>query len=427
MVKRLLFLLFLGSLWQLAHAQRESAELKALRSALAELDSSDAQGRALALKDLGIGLKEARRYKPALVAFNESGVLNRASTDSMDLAIKLAILRAEVLTPLRDYPGALAWVEHAHRLERMLLQQSMDEHLLEQEARFDARLKAEEAQRSELEDQLEEERHRAKDMQLYGGIAIALLAVITVVALLLVWRGRKRRTESNVITEPSSTAITEEKVNSVETGPLPHLDVLHTELDPHFINSNLTAIAGMLRKNEAVRASAYLDGFLRWLRMLVEHSGKEQVPLEDGIAFLRQYLKLEALRFPDGLDYSVEAEPALLRSDSKVLVNTKLLQPFVESAIRERLALKEGAKKISVHFSMRDGKLIGTVQDNGVFPAVTNQSDRPDGSESAALKFIEQRLQLLSHKLGNERITYWELKEGERSAGTRVEVILGEV
>lgn len=426
MVKRLLFLLVLGALWQPAHAQRESDELKALRTALAELDSSDTQGRALALKDLGTGLKEARRYKPALLAFNESALLNRADTDSMDLAIKLAVLRAEVLTPLRDYPGALAWVEHAHRLERMLLQQSMDKHLLEQEARFDARLKAEEAQRQEVERQLKAEERRAKELKLYGGIAVALLALITLVALLLLWRGRRRKTESSALPESPKGGIVEEKEHIVEAGPLPHVDVLHTEINPHFVHSSLTAIAGMLRKNEAVRASAYLDGFLRWLRMLVDQSGKEQVPLEDGIVFLRQYLKMEALRFPDGLDYSVEADRALLQMDPKVLVNTMLLQPFVQSAIRERLVSKEGAKKISVHFSVRDGKLIGTVEDNGVFPAVSNERDHVDASESAELRFTKQRLQLLSHELGNKRITYWELKEGERSAGTRVEVLLGE-
>ncbi len=246
------------------------------------------------------------------------------------------------------------------------------------------------------------------------------------VALLLVWRGRSRKPESSPSPEPPKSVIAEEKEHIVDVGPLSHTDMLYTEMNPHFIHSNLTAIAGMLRKNEAVRASAYLDGFLRWLRMLVDQSGKEQIPLEDGIAFLRQYLKLEALRFPDGLDYSVEAEPTLLNADSKVRVNTMLLQPFVESAIRERLASKEGAKIISVHFSMRDGKLIGTVEDNGVFPVVRNERDRPDESESAELRFSKQRLQLLSHKLGNERITYWELKEGERSAGTRVEVWLSE-
>ena len=426
MVKRLLFLLILSLLWQPAHAQRESAELKALRSAVAELDSSDTQGRALALKDLGVALKDVGRYKPALVVFNESALLNRANTDSMDLAIELALLRAKVLTPLRDYPGALAWIEHAHRLERMLLQQSMNEHLLEQEARFETRLQDEATQRQELESQMKVEELRAKELQLYGGVAIALLALITLVALLLVWRGRSRKTESSALPEPTKNVIVEEKEQIVDVGPLSHTDVLHTDMDPHFIHSSLTAIASMLRKNEAVRASAYLDGFLRWLRMLVDHSGKEQVPLEDGIAFLRQYLKMEALRFPNGLDYSVEADPALLQADSKVLVNPMLLQPFVESAIRERLASKEGAKRISVHFSMREEKLIGTVEDNGMFPVIPKESDHPEGSESTEQRFTKQRLQLLSHKLGNKRITYWELKEGERSAGTRVEVLLVE-
>lgn len=348
MVKRLLFLLLLGPLWQPTHAQRESAELKALRSALAELDSSDTQSRALVLKDLGVALKDVRRYKPALAAFNESALLNRAGTDSMDLAITLAMLRAEVLTPLRDYPGALAWVEHAHRLERSVLQQSMDEDLIEQEARFDTRLKDVEAQRSDLENQLKAEEVRVKELQEYGGVAVGLLALITV---LLLWRRRSSKPDRSAIPEPPKSPLTEEKVSSAETGPLPHMDVLHTEMNPHFIHSSLTAIAGMLRKNEAVRASAYLDGFLRWLRMLMDQSRKEQVPLEDGIAFLRQYLKMEALRFPDGLDYSVEADRALLNSDSKELVNTMLLQPFVGARSGSDL-FRRRARRRSVYTSV---------------------------------------------------------------------------
>lgn len=75
---------------------------------------------------------------------------------------------------------------------------------------------------------------------------------------------------------------------------------------------------------------------------------------------------------------------------------------------------------------MREGNLIGTVEDNGVFPVDPSQRDPLAGSESAELSYTKQRLQLLSHKLGNKRIAYWELKEGERSAGTRVEVLLDE-
>lgn len=426
MVKQLLFLLVLGVLWHPAHAQRESTELKALRATLAQLDSSDTQGRALALRDLGVALKELRRYKPALAAFNESALLNRAGTDSMHLAIALATLRAEVLTHLRDHPGALAWVEHAHSLERLILQQSMDEHLLQQEARSVERLRAAEIQLQEAESMLKVEEHRAKELKLYGGIAIALLALITLVSLLLLWRGRALKSARAASPEPPQSRVVEEKEHIVDVGPLPHLAVLHTEVDPHFVHRNLTAIAGMLRKNEAVRASAYLDSFLRWLRMLVDQSGKEQLPLEDGIIFLRQYLKLEALRFPDGLDYSVEADRALLNSDSKVLVNTMLVQPFVESAIRERLVSKEGPKRISVHFSMRDGKLMVIVEDNGVFPVEMARPAHTEGSESAELRYTKHRLQRLSQQLGNKRIAYWELKEGERSAGTRVEVRLSE-
>lgn len=429
MVKRtlLLLLLLLGAPWQRVQAQRESAELKALRLAVAQVDSSDLHKRALALKDLGVALKDARRYRPALEAFNESAALNNATADTVDLAIALALLRAEVLTPLRKFPEALAWIEHAHALERILLKRTMDEQLRELEADFDARSQAEDLQRQKVKDQVEAERRRSQQRQLYGGSAIALMALIALIALLLLWRSRRQKPQREVLPVPAKSEPVAVKERSAEVDPIPQQPVLRTEMNPHFIHSSLGAIASMLRKNEAVRASAYLDGLLRWLRMLLDQSGGEQVPLEDGIAFLRQYLKMEALRFPGGLDYSVEAEPALLYGDGKVLVNTLLVQFHVENAIWQRLAVKEGAKRISVQFTKRDGMLIATVEDNGVLSNAPAQSEHPERRESEELRSTTKSQQMIAHELGGSKLVrYTELKDGERSVGTRVELVLSE-
>ncbi|MBP6698294.1 MAG: histidine kinase [Flavobacteriales bacterium] len=413
----------LGNLASTLSAKGEHAEAAKLHEqVLAELDSTDLHNKAWTLSNLGRSLMYAKRYPEALAAFDTGDSLNAASGNALDLAIDLAELRAECLEAMGDITGAYAMVRRARDLQDTLFDRSMNEQLLELETKFGTRLKEEEIQRLDAQAREQDERLRLRNVQLYGSLALVVLALGGV---LLVWRNLRQKRKYSATLEKLNAELSEQKTRIEEINRLLQLKVLRTQMNPHFFYNSLNAIHNLVRKGEAVAASAYLDGFARLLRMVLDHSVKERVPLAEEIAFLRQYLKLEALRFEDGLDYVVDADRALL-DDEDLLVPTLLVQPFVENAVWHGLAPKHGEKKLIVRFAMRGEQVICTVEDNGVGRNAAPKRVHPDGSASLGLQLTNERLQLLTFKLGDTgRVKFTDLMEAGAPAGTRVEVLLG--
>jgi len=413
----------LGNLASTLSARGEHSEAAQLHEqVLDELDSTDLHNKAWTLSNLGRSLLYAKRYTEAIAAFDTGDSLNAASGNALDLAIDLAELRAECLEAMGDITGAYAMIRRARDLQDTLFDRSMNEQYLELEKRFETQLKEEEIQRLDAQAREQDERLRLRNVQLYGSLALAVLALS---AALLVWRNLRQRRKYSATLEKLNAELSEQKTRIEEINRLLQLKVLRTQMNPHFIYNSLNAIHNLVRKGEAAAASAYLDGFARLLRMVLDHSVKERVPLADEIAFLRQYLKLEAMRFEDGLDYVVDADRAL-HDDEDLLVPTLLVQPFVENAVWHGLAPKQGERKLTVRFAMRGEQVVCTVEDNGVGRNATPKRAHPDGSASLGLQLTNERLQLLAFKLGDTgRVTFTDLTEGGMPAGTRVEVVLG--
>lgn len=400
-------------------AHEEAAMLHA--EVLAQLDSTDMHNRAWTYSNLGRSLLYAKRYTDALAAFDTGDSLNTASGNAIDLAIDFAELRAECLEALGDISGAYAMVKRARDLQDTLFVRSMDEQYLELEKRFETQLKEEEIQRLDAEAREREERLRVRNVQLYGSIALALLAIG---GIALVWRNLRQKRRHAAVLERLNVELKDQKARIEEINRLLQLKVLRAQINPHFIYNCLHAISNLVRKDDMVAASNYLDGFARLLRMVLDHSVKDRVPLSQEMDFLRQYLKLEALRFPEGLTYEVDADAALLEEDDAV--PALVAQPFVENAIWHGLAAKQGHKRVSVRFAEREGRIICTVEDNGVGRQVAPRRAHADGSPGMGLQLTSERLQLLTYRL-RERgsVTFTDLHERGVPAGTRVVVVLG--
>ena len=391
------------------------------RQVLALVDSADHDNRAWAMRTLAQTLLNAGRPAEALAVMNEGDSLNRRSGNALDLAIDLAELRADALDSLGDVRGAYAMVKLARDLQDTLFERSLNEQYLELEKRFETQLKDEEIQRLDAERREQEERLRVRNGQLYGSIVLVGLLLIGV---LLVWRNLRLKRRHAAVLEGLNAELKDQKERIEEINRLLRLKVLRAQINPHFIYNCLHAIGNLVRKGDAAGATGYLDGFARLLRMVLDHSVRDRVPLSQEIDFLRQYLKLEALRFADGLDHQVEADPALLEEDDAV--PALVVQPFVENAIWHGLATKEGDKRVRIHFAQRDGRIICTVEDNGIGRDAAPHRDHADGSPSMGLQLTNERLQLLTFRMqeaGSVRFT--DLKERGVASGTRVEVVLG--
>ncbi len=368
-------------------------------------------------------LHNAGRHKEAIDAFAESERLNQESEKDIFTTMENLGFTAEGQAALGDHEAAYGTMLQLEELLHEFYARNANEELLELEKRFETKLKEEEIERLDVENREQAARIKARNVMLYGSLALVVLALA---AALLFWHNfRQKRRHADAL-EQLNVELKDQKNRIEEINALLQLKVLRTQMNPHFIYNCLNAIGNLVRKGDAVAASAYLDGFARLLRMVLDHSVKDRVPIAQELEFLRQYLKLESLRFPDGLHYTVDADRELI--DDDVHVPALLVQPFVENAVWHGLATKVGEKHLSVRFSDVDGVVYCTVEDNGVGRKAAPERAHSDGSPSMGLQLTNERLQLLAYKLDEQgRALHFDdlLAPDGSPAGTRVEVVLG--
>lgn len=139
------------------------------------------------------------------------------------------------------------------------------------------------------------------------------------------------------------------------------LHALRMQLHPHFLFNTLNTIATLVREQErdaAVRLLAQLGDVLRQvLRSATSH----EVRLGEELAFTRQYLEIEQVRFADRLRVVWNTDPPALDAAVPNLV----LQPLVENALRHGIARRQEAGLLEIGSRRQGARLILWVRDDG--------------------------------------------------------------
>jgi two-component sensor histidine kinase len=139
------------------------------------------------------------------------------------------------------------------------------------------------------------------------------------------------------------------------------LSALRAQLHPHFLFNSLNAIAALLRRDPRL-AEATLMSLSDLLRLALSQAEKQEVPLREELNFVDRYLEIQQTRFGDKLRVEHDIAPATLGC----LVPTLLLQPLVENAIRHGIEPAENGGLLRITAQRHNGKLVMTVEDDGV-------------------------------------------------------------
>jgi two-component system, LytTR family, sensor kinase len=116
------------------------------------------------------------------------------------------------------------------------------------------------------------------------------------------------------------------------------LQALKMQLHPHFLFNTLHGISTLV-DNDVRSAQAMILKLSNLLRTSIERESTELIPLEEELAFAREYLELEKMRFGSRL----EVKWAIAPETAHLPVPQMILQPLVENAIRHGIAsLREG-------------------------------------------------------------------------------------
>ena len=138
------------------------------------------------------------------------------------------------------------------------------------------------------------------------------------------------------------------------------LEALKMQLQPHFLFNSLNAIAALVHK-DANAADEMLGALSDLLRLTLESSGEQELPLRRELEVVERYLAIEKVRFGDRLNFAIDAAPETLPA----LVPALVLQPLVENAVRHGLEPLRRPGELTIR-AERDGAVLRLlVTDNG--------------------------------------------------------------
>ena len=144
------------------------------------------------------------------------------------------------------------------------------------------------------------------------------------------------------------------------------LAALRGQLHPHFLFNSFNALATLVRQQKNDVAVDIIAQLSALLRLAIDRSGLQEIPLEEEIDFIRRYLEIEHVRFSDKLRVDIVVDPAALGS----LVPNIVLQPLVENAIKHGISRLTTPGLIRVAVA-RTGERLG----------IEIENDGPDGLE----------------------------------------------
>ncbi len=201
---------------------------------------------------------------------------------------------------------------------------------------------------------------------------------------------------------------------------------LRARMNPHFIFNALNAVQESILDGKTEAACAYLSKFARLLRMILDHSGRSVVTLDQDLELLRLYVEIESLRFDREFNPVFDVAEGLLGGN--YMIPPMLLQPFVENAIWHGLARKEGERRLLVSASQSGDTILLTVEDNGIGRSRSAELKRgmPDAHESKGVGLTQERIGALNAmRAAKAQLAIIDLTDDRgAAAGTRVELSL---
>lgn len=295
---------------------------------------------------------------------------------------------------------AAATMEHYEQylfLKDSLQGQDTQRELARLRTAFDTERKEKDNEILRAENSEQVQRLRNRNIQLYGTIALGLLAII---AALLFRRNYVQKRKYADTLEDLNGQLEDSNAEISEINGLLELKVLRSQMNPHFIYNCLNSAAQMTKAGKLEEAHAYLNSFARLLRTMLDHSVKDMVPIDEVADFLRQYLNLEVCRLP-GLRYTIRVDDALL--DDEAEIPALLVQPFVENSIWHGLPAKEGERELDVHFRQEGERVVCTITDNGIGRQRAGMAaEGKNGHRSLGMELTNERLRLLSRRMRDE-------------------------
>ncbi len=171
---------------------------------------------------------------------------------------------------------------------------------------------------------------------------------------------------------------------------------LRSQMNPHFLFNSLNAIQECIITNQTDAAVMYLAKFSKLVRLILENSDQQTIPLSREIETLKLYLDVESLRFTHSFSFDIEVKTDI--DPVLISIPPMLVQPYAENAIWHGLLNKQGERKLKITFESDDESLLVSIEDNGVGRKKSATFDSPmkKSKTSMGMKLTSERLDVLN-------------------------------
>ena len=170
--------------------------------------------------------------------------------------------------------------------------------------------------------------------------------------------------------------------------------VLRTQMDPHFIFNAMSALQCYIMDDKPEEAIRFLSDFSALLRLVLQYSKDELIPISKEKKILEYYLSLQNKRFDNKIKFEINIDEQLLTSDA--VIPPMLAQPFIENSLEHGGLMQFEDAKIWVSLQKVSNRVHLTIIDNGVGIEKSLLKAKEHTHKSMATTITHERLKLLN-------------------------------
>jgi len=268
---------------------------------------------------------------------------------------------------------ALEYFEEANELREQ--NQNMDVQLgvSRMKEEFETNKKQRENLQLKQENQLKDLQISQRNYLIYGSLILVILICIT-----------------------AFTTIRYNRLKAEKTAMEVEQRLLQTQMNPHFIFNVLHAIHTYMLKSDTEESGKLLTSFARLVRSILQHSSIDNITLAEELKWLKDYVRLQQLRFSDSFTFSVEIDETI--SPENLLLPPMLIQPFIENAIEHGFSGLNKSGELHVSYKKNKNEVEIKIADNGRGFSSEDLIHKSKEHESVAVQITEKRILLLNKR-----------------------------
>lgn len=194
--------------------------------------------------------------------------------------------------------------------------------------------------------------------------------------------------------------------------------LLRAQMNPHFVFNAMSVIQSYIYDNDTKNSAKFLVNFSKLMRLILENSSKEFIPISIEYDILEKYLNIQKMRFEDRFEFKIEVDEVLYLEEA--VIPPMITQPFIENAIEHGQLHSKEDGFINIHFFKFENMLNITVEDNGVGRKSSELNKKSKEHKSMAMKITRDRIDNLNKKYRSDGFLLVEDFNKVDQTGTKV-------